>query len=132
MMALLAVGLFSACEDVEVLQPYAAVEVEGGQYVFNINETMEVHFTGQAENVVIYTGDTDHNYELREQSNYGLVVNKGLFTYSYQTPGNYKVVCVATNHGDAGSIIKPDPCSFMVRVVDDDTTIERLSAPQVL
>ena len=42
MMALLAVGLFSACEDVEVLQPYAAVEVEGGQYVFNINETMEV------------------------------------------------------------------------------------------
>ena len=99
--------------------------------MFNINETMEVHFTGQAENVVIYTGDTDHNYELREQSNYGLVVNKGLFTYSYQTPGNYKVVCVATNHGDAGSIIKTDTCSFMVRVVDDDTTIERLSAPQV-
>ena len=132
MMAVLAVGLFSACEDVEVLQPHAAVSVEGDQYVYDINETMEVHFIGQAENVVIYTGDSTHNYELRDQSNYGLVVNKGLFTYSYQTPGNYKVVCVATNHGDAGSIIKTDTCSFMVRVVDDDTTIERLSAPRVI
>lgn len=128
---LLAAALFSACEDVEVLQPFAAMSVEGNRYVYNINETMEVHFTGQAENVVIYTGDADHDYELREQSNYGLVVNKGLFTYSYQQPGNYKVVCVATNHGDAGNIIKRDTCSFMVRVIDDDTTIERLSAPQV-
>lgn len=121
---------FFSCEEVEVLQPYAAMSVN--KFVFNINETMEVHFTGQAENVVIYTGDNEHNYELREESNYGLVVNKGLFTYSYQQPGNYKVVCVATNHGDAGKIIKRDTCSFMVKVVDDVTEIKRLSAPQVL
>ena len=126
----LVVAAFTSCEDNEATQPYAAMSVE--KHLFDINETMEIHFTGSAENVVIYTGDTDHNYELREQSNYGLVVNKGLFTYSYQQPGTYKVVCVVTNHADAGNSIKRDTCSFMVKVVDDVTEIDRLSAPQVI
>ena len=51
---------------------------------------------------------------------------------NYQQPGTYKVVCVATNHTDAGNSIKRDTCSFMVKVIDDVTEIERLSAPQVI
>ena len=102
----LVIAAFTACEDDEATQPHAAMSV--GKYIYDTNETMKIHFTGSAENVVIYTGDTDHDYELREASNYGLVVNKGLFTYSYQQPGTYKVVCVATNHTDAGNSIKRD------------------------
>ena len=126
----LVIAAFTACEDDEATQPHAAMSV--GKYIYDTNETMKIHFTGSAEHVVIYTGDTDHDYELREASNYGLVVNKGLFTYSYQQPGTYKVVCVATNHTDAGNSIKRDTCSFMVKVIDDVTEIERLSAPQVI
>ena len=121
---------FTACEEDEATQPVAAVSVDKNNY--DTNETMTVHFTGNAENVVIFTGDSGHDYELREQSNTGLIVNKGLFTYAYQQPGTFKVVCVATNHADEGKSIKTDTCSFYVKVVDDITEIEKLSAPAVL
>jgi hypothetical protein len=127
---LLCCTAFTACDEEESAeQPIAAVAVD--KYIYETNESMTVRFTGSAENVVIYTGDTDHDYTLREQSNYGLVVNKGVFTYSYSQPGTYRVVCVATNHRDAGSDLKRDTCSFSVRVVDDVNTIDRLSASQV-
>lgn len=122
---------FTACEDDdEASQPVAAVSVEKDFY--DTNETMTVKFTGSAENVVIFTGDNGHDYELREQSNTGLIVNKGLFTYAYQQPGTFKVVCVATNHADEGQSVKTDTCSFFVKVVDDVTEIEKLSATTIL
>lgn len=122
---------FTACEeDDEATQPVAAVSVDKNLY--DTNETMTVKFTGSAENVVIFTGDEDHDYELREQGNSGLIVNKGLFTYAYRQPGTYKVVCVATNHADEGQSVKTDSCSFFVKVIDDVTEIEKLSAPAVL
>lgn len=122
--------IFTACEEDEATQPVASVSVDKNLY--DTNETMTVKFTGSAENVVIFTGDKSHDYELREQSNTGLIVNKGLFTYAYQQPGTFKVVCVATNHADEGQSIKTDTCSFYVKVVDDVTEIEKLSAPAVL
>ncbi len=121
---------FTACEEDEATQPVAAVSVDKNLY--NTNETMTVKFTGSAENVVIFPGDKDHDYELRDQSNTGLIVNKGLFTYAYQQPGTFKVVCVATNHTDEGQSIKTDTCSFVVKVIDDVTEIDKLSAPAVL
>ena len=76
---MLATVAFSACNsEEEATQPTAQMKIE--QDTYNINESMTVHFTGNAENVVIYPGDSGHDYELREQSNTGLVVNKGLFT----------------------------------------------------
>lgn len=128
---LLATVAFTACNDDEkAVQPKASIRVEQGSY--NINESMVVHFTGTADNVVIYTGDTGHDYELRKESNTGLVVNKGLFTYAYTTPGVYKVVCLVTNHSNEGKVVLSDTCSTYVRVKDDVTEIERISAPAVL
>lgn len=129
-LGIVAVSSLIACENNKIEQPQAAMTTE--KYIYNINESMEIHFTGTADNVVIYTGDTDHDYNLREESNYGLIVNKGLFTYSYQQPGTYKVVCVATNHADEGQTILRDTCSLTVKVIDDVTEIYKLSAPQVL
>lgn len=128
---LLATVAFTACnnED-EATQPSAAIRIE--QESYNINESMTVHFTGNAENVVIYPGDTGHDYELREKSNTGLVVNKGLFTYAYSKPGVYKVVCLVTNHSNEGKVVLRDTCSAYVRIKDDVTEIERISAPAVL
>lgn len=127
---LLTVAAFTACnnED-EATQPTAAIKLD--QSTYNINESMVLHFTGNAENVVVYPGDTGHDYELRDQSNTGLVVNKGLFTYAYTKPGIYKVVCLVTNHSNEGKVVLRDTCSTYVHVKDDVTEIERISAPAV-
>lgn len=119
-----------SCDDETATQPVSAISVD--KNTLEINESMTLHFIGDADNVVVYPGDTDHDYELRKESNTGLVVNKGVLTYSYTTPGIYKVVCVATNHADAGKSLLTDTCSVYVKVIDDITEIERLSAPQVL
>lgn len=120
----------SSCDNEDAAMPTAEIMIENN--LLEVNQSMEMHFTGSADNVVVYPGDADHDYELREESNSGLVVNKGLFTYSYSTPGVYKVVCVATNHAKEGSIVLSDTCSLYVKVIDDCTEIERISAPQVL
>jgi len=121
---------FFSCEEETVLTPKAEIQVNQSQ--FSINESMVIHFTGVAHQVVIYTGDDSHNYELRNQSNSGLVVNKGLFTYSYATPGVYKVVCVASTYTELASDLKRDTCSFTVTVTDNVTEISKLSCPQIL
>jgi hypothetical protein len=119
-----------SCEKQTASDPKAAIEVN--KTMLTINESMEIHFTGEAEQVVIFTGDETHNYDLREQSNTGFVVNKGLFTYAYTLPGTYRVVCVASAYTDGAKDLKRDTCSFAVSVIDDETEIERLSCPQIL
>ena len=117
--------VLASCEDKTAEQPTAAIRVDKNHY--EVNESMTLHFIGNADNVVVYPGDENHDYELREQSNSGLVVNKGLLTYSYQVPGIYHVVCVATNHEDAGQSIKSDTTSVWVTVTDDANAIEDVS-----
>lgn len=115
-------AFLTSCEDKEATQPTAAISVDKNH--FEVNESMTVRFIGDAENVVVYPGDESHDYELREQNNTGLVVNKGLMTYSYQNPGVFHVVCVATNHEDAGNSIKSDTTSVWITVTDDVNTVK--------
>lgn len=117
--------LLSSCEDETAEQPTAAISVDKTNY--EVNESMTLHFVGNADNVVVFPGDNGHDYELRDQANSGLVVNKGIFTYSYRRPGVFKVVCVATNHEDAGNSIKSDTTSVYVTVVDDNNIISSVS-----
>ena len=50
---MLAAAAFTACDsEDEATQPTAKIEIE--QDTYNINESMTVHFTGNAENVVPY------------------------------------------------------------------------------
>ena len=122
--------LLASCDNEKIDTPIARVTVDKTQ--LEINESMTVLFEGVADQVVIYPGDDSHVYELREENNTGLVVNKGRFTYAYDTPGDYKAVCVATTYGEKGLSLQTDTCSFQVKVVSDDTRILRLSCPQVL
>ncbi|MCM1111117.1 MAG: hypothetical protein NC336_07915 [Clostridium sp.] len=130
-LALVALSVATSCSDNDTAEPAkAAISVD--QTELEVNQSMTIHFVGQADNVVIYPGDESHVYELRDSSNSGLVVNKGLFTYSYSLPGIYKVVCVATNHEDMGRSLSRDTCSVYIHVTDDITAIDKLSAPAVL
>ncbi|MGN0069672.1 MAG: hypothetical protein ACI350_08105 [Prevotella sp.] len=119
--------LLAACSDEnqEARTPIASMTISTTE--LNINESMEIHFNGIADQVVIYTGDQGHDYELRESSNTGYVVNKGLFTYSYSVPGSFKVVCVASTYDTfMGNGLSNDTTSFIVNVKDDVTTIDQI------
>lgn len=115
-------AMFASCDDKEATQPTAAISVD--KYRYEVNESMQLRFIGNADNVVVFTGDETHDYELRTEANTGLVVNKGLLTYAYQKPGIYHVVCVATNHEDAGNSLLSDTTSVWVTVTDDVNTIK--------
>ena len=122
--------LMASCSDEKATQPTAAFTVDTNK--LNINESLTVHFTGNADNVVIFPGDAGQDYDLIKENNTGLVVNKGLFTYAYSTPGVYKMVCVATNHANEGLSLLSDTCSTWIRVIDDVTEIEKISAYPVV
>lgn len=117
--------MLASCDDETAEQPTAALSVDKLHY--EVNENMTVRFVGNADNVVVYPGDEDHDYELRDQSNTGLVVNKGFLNYSYQKPGIFHVVCVATNHEDAGNSLKSDTTSVWVTVTDNANAITNVS-----
>ncbi len=117
--------LLASCEDETAEQPTAAISVD--KYKYEVNESMTLRFIGNADNVVVYPGDQNHDYELRDQSNIGLVVNKGIFNYSYRKTGIFKVVCVATNHEDAGNSIKSDTTSVWITVTDNNNVISGVS-----
>lgn len=126
----LLVLLLSACVEDEVKVPVASFEAS--KAVCTINESVVFHFTGQAQQVSIFTGDKSHDYHLLEQGNAGFVVNKGTFSYAYKQPGTYQVVIVATNFSEGAETILKDTSSLIIRVTDEDATIKALSCPKVL
>ena len=119
-----------SCKEDKVRTPHVEAAVNKNELM--INESMIINFSGVADQVVVYTGDNMHDYELRDQSNTGFVVDKNLFTYSYPVPGVYKVVCVASTAGEMATNLQYDTCSFTVTVIDDVTEIDRLSCSQVI
>jgi hypothetical protein len=122
--------LVASCsrDDDNVDMPQVKMNIEKSDLA--INESMTIHFTGNADKLVVYTGDYMHQYN--DTISTGFVVDKNLFTYSYSAPGTYKVVCVATNYADKGKNMQRDTLSYMVQVKDDVTEITKLSCPQVL
>lgn len=127
MLLLTSVAGFSSCSDEneEARTPQAIVNVSNTD--LEINESMEIHFYGVADQVVVYTGDDSHDYSLREESNTGFVMNKGLFTYSYSVPGTFKVVVLATTYDTyMGNGLRTDTTSFYVTVKDDVTELEQV------
>lgn len=127
-MALLSILMMACADDnQEARTPVASVAVNATE--LEINQTMKVNFNGVADQVVIYTGDKDHEYGLRDSSNTGYVVNKGEFTYSYSRPGKFHVVCIATTYDTyMAEGLRQDSTSFDVTVIDDVATITGISS----
>jgi hypothetical protein len=124
--------LLAVCSCEETIQA-PQIEASINKELLTVNESMVIDFAGStADNIVVFPGDNMQNYDLRDQSNTGLVVNKKLFTYSYQVPGTYKVVCLASTAGDMATNLQFATCSFTVTVIDDETEIDRISCSQVI
>lgn len=109
--------------------PVATVSVDKTNLV--INESMEIRFTGVADQVVVFTGDADHEYQEygagTEKTSTGLVVNKGLLTYSYSVPGTFHVVVIASTYDTySGGNRQDAKYEFDVTVTDDCTTLDQV------
>ena len=68
--------MLAACsgENQEARTPVASITVNADR--LEINQSMEIRFNGVADQVVIFTGDNGHDYDLRNESNTGFVMNK--------------------------------------------------------
>ncbi len=129
--AVFALVLCASCseENEPARTPVATVEVNKTDLA--INESMEIVFTGVADQVTVFTGDEGHVYQdfgdgaIKE--NTGIVVNKGRFSYSYAVPGTFHVVVLATTYdtylGDNKKIAKYE---FDVVVTDNCTTLDKI------
>ena len=109
--------------------PVASIDINKTTLV--INESMEIHFTGVADQVVIFTGDEGRKYQDygkgEIKANTGVVVNKGFFTYSYAVPGVFHVVVVASTYDTySGNGLKQAKYEFDVTVDDDINTIDKI------
>lgn len=120
------VALLSCSDDNQSARtPVAAVTVD--KTALLINESMQITFTGVADQVVVYTGDESHDYALRQEANTGFVANKGIFTYAYSVPGTFHVVVVASTYDThLGENHQTDTYEFDVTVTDNVTTIDRI------
>lgn len=124
--ALLLVGLASCSDDNEPARtPVASATIS--QANLEVNQSMQINFTGVADQVVVYTGDAGHVYALRDSSDTGFPVNKGIFTYSYSSPGTFHVVVVASTYDTyMGGNLRQDTVAFDVMVKDDVTALDRV------
>ena len=128
-LACLSSFIIASCSDDNQPARTPSLNASVSKTSLEINESMEIRFTGVADQIVVYTGDKDHQYEKRDSSNTGFTANKGLFTYSYRNPGTFHVVCIASTYDTyLGGSLQTVMTTFDVTVTDDVTTIAAISS----
>lgn len=116
----------TSCEKDELIMPEMSFSISSNEV--SINETVKFEYTGtNSEQVVVFTGDDGHNYELKGQGNSGLVMNKGLLTYSYKKAGIYNVVFIATNYNNKAEDMLYAVDSVKIIVNDDNVELRNVS-----
>lgn len=117
---------FASCEEEEINMPLASFEVSDTEV--SVNQTVTFTFTGSdAKQIAVFTGDEGHDYDLREQSNSGLTMSKGILTYSYKKPGNYKIALLATNYDKEGNQLLESKAEAAITVNDTRTGLSVIS-----
>ena len=117
----------TACDDDDkVVMPEAAFTMSDTEV--SIYETVTFEYTGSpATQVVVYPGDTGHDFDLKDEGNSGFVVNDGVATYAYKEPGTFDVVVVATNYDKTGDVSMMNVARQTITVKDDDNELRTLS-----
>ena len=117
----------TSCSDEEnITQPQATFSVSATEV--EVNQTVTFTYTGtDARQVVIFPGDEGHEYENAPGSSSGLVMSKGIGTYSYKRAGVYRAVCVATNYGKEGKDEQFCIAETTITVTDDDCRLRSVT-----
>lgn len=130
--AAITVMSFASCseygfmEDVYV-EPVASFSTPKDTY--DVFESVVFTNTGAGQNYVVYTGDNGHDYYTDGDTGFATATN-GTFSYSYNEPGEYKVVWVASSVNSKGEVEKKTAESvIVVEATDgglDNLTITKL------
>lgn len=126
-----ATAIFSSCSDNYInelfVEPEAAFEIKQGNHPdhYEVFESVVFQNTGAGQKYAIYTGDKGHIYG--EDGSTGFATaSGGSFTYSYQEPGEYPVVWVATSIKNDGTIVEKR-ATRNVTVISTDGGLETFS-----
>lgn len=92
--------------------------------VYSVFETVTFTNSGEGQTFVVYTGDEGYNYDV-EGSKGQAVSSNGVFSYSYQEPGTYKAVWIASSIALSGEITRSIDSTF-IDVVATDGGLESL------
>ncbi len=100
------VVIFASCasdfiEDLYV-QPVASFSIDKTEY--DVLESVNFTNSGQGQKYVVYPGDSLHRYNRVGETGYATASN-GKFSYSYQDPGTYTAVWIASSINDKGEVI---------------------------
>ena len=118
--------LFVSCDKDDLVEPVASFTMSATEA--SINETVTFTYTGtSAEQVVVFTGDEGHDYALKNKGNSGLVLNKGILTYSYKKAGVYNVVLIATNYNERAEDMVYSIDSAQIVINDDNVELRSVS-----
>lgn len=98
--------ILQACEENGYLtdvyiKAEASFKTEKKQY--DVFESVTFENTGSGQKFVIYTGDEGHIYGKAGDTGFATASN-GIFSYSYQEPGIYKAVWLASSINENGDI----------------------------
>ena len=108
-------------------QPVAAFDIEKKEY--NVFESVKFTNTGKGQKFVVYPGDEGHLYKNNTDVGFP-TTSDGKFSYSYQEPGIYNAVWVASSVDKDGNIIT-DVDSVKVEVVARDGGLESFSIQRI-
>jgi hypothetical protein len=118
-LSLLVLSAFCGCTDKYIddlyVEPDASFKIaqDSDKSFFEVFETVNFKSTGAGQNFVIFTGDKGHVYGESGATGYA-ATSDGLFSYSYQEPGEYKVTWVASSIKDDGTIVSKSSESTVV------------------
>ena len=105
---LLALTMMFSCENDQFIDdiytdPKAAFSINEKEY-FNVFESIKFQNTGTGQKFVVWPGDVSHVYG--QTGNNGYACNEdGSFSYSYQEPGEYMAVWIASSIKANGDIV---------------------------
>ncbi len=132
--ALLMLTMFFSCENDQFIdeiftEPKASFSINEKEY-FNVFESIKFKNTGSGQKFVVWPGDVSHIYG--QTGNNGYACNEdGTFSYSYQEPGEYTAVWIASSIKANGEIVTSKD-SVKIKVVTLNGGLKSFSITRML
>lgn len=120
---ILAISLLVSCDNDPVPGTSIQLSMETQEQIY-AGDPVNFILDTEAEKIAIFTGDDLHVYDSLPRHT-GFAVEGNLYTYEYNSMGNFKVVAVATSLGHWGEKENMKTDEIYVDVIDNRAGIKR-------